>query len=104
MSWFYKEIVDFSTQDAQNTCAMLTTFNEIDMTNIIELRNTYKDVFQKKHGIKLGYGLTRGQTVSFNVVKNHMWHDAHNHNQKSIIIDIKGFKNFNFSVIAKNKK
>lgn len=42
-------------KDAQNTCAMLTTFNEIDMSNIIELRNTYKDQFQKKHGIKLGF-------------------------------------------------
>jgi len=42
-------------KDAQNTCAMLTTFNEIDMSNIIELRNTYKDPFQKKHGIKLGF-------------------------------------------------
>lgn len=41
-------------KDAQNTCAMLTTFNEIDMSNLLELRNSYKDVFQKKHGIKLG--------------------------------------------------
>jgi len=42
-------------KDAQNTCAMLTTFQEIDMSNIIELRNSYKDAFQKKHGIKLGF-------------------------------------------------
>ncbi|OON15476.1 putative dihydrolipoyllysine-residue succinyltransferase [Opisthorchis viverrini] len=41
-------------KDAQNTCAMLTTFNEIDMTNMIELRRQYKDVFEKRHGIKLG--------------------------------------------------
>ncbi|TPP39699.1 Dihydrolipoyllysine-residue succinyltransferase [Fasciola gigantica] len=43
-------------KDAQNTCAMLTTFNEIDMSNLLELRNAYKDTFQKKHG--LGGGAT----------------------------------------------
>lgn len=42
-------------KDAQNTYAMLTTFNEIDMTNAIDLRNTYKDAFLKKHGLKLGF-------------------------------------------------
>jgi len=42
-------------KDSQNTAAMLTTFNEIDMHNIIELRNKYKDVFEKKHGAKLGF-------------------------------------------------
>ncbi|CAH8483279.1 unnamed protein product [Schistosoma turkestanicum] len=41
-------------KDAQNTCAMLTTFNEIDMSNLIELRSQYKDIFLKKHGVKLG--------------------------------------------------
>ncbi|CAH8612782.1 unnamed protein product [Dicrocoelium dendriticum] len=41
-------------KDAQNTCAMLTTFNEVDMSNLIDLRNTYKEVFLKKHGVKLG--------------------------------------------------
>ncbi|VDP66024.1 unnamed protein product [Echinostoma caproni] len=41
-------------KDAQNTCAMLTTFNEIDLSNLLELRNSYKEVFQKKHGVKLG--------------------------------------------------
>lgn len=40
---------------AQNTYAMLTTFNEVDMTNIMELRNAYKDVFAEKHGVKLGF-------------------------------------------------
>lgn len=40
---------------AQNTAAMLTTFNEIDMTNIIELRNKYKDEFLEKTGVKLGF-------------------------------------------------
>jgi 2-oxoglutarate dehydrogenase E2 component (dihydrolipoamide succinyltransferase) len=40
---------------AQNTAAMLTTFNEIDMTNVMSVRDRYKDVFEKKHGIKLGF-------------------------------------------------
>ncbi|KAH9600331.1 2-oxoacid dehydrogenase acyltransferase [Trypanosoma melophagium] len=40
---------------SQNTCAMLTTFNEIDMTPLIELRNRYKDDFYKKHNVKLGF-------------------------------------------------
>lgn len=42
-------------KDAQNTAAMLTTFNEVDMTAIMSLRNHYKDVFEKKHGVKLGF-------------------------------------------------
>ncbi|PXG07978.1 2-oxoglutarate dehydrogenase complex dihydrolipoyllysine-residue succinyltransferase, partial [Brucella suis] len=42
-------------KDAQNTAAMLTTFNEVDMSAVMELRNKYKDVFEKKHGVKLGF-------------------------------------------------
>ncbi|XP_033733805.1 dihydrolipoyllysine-residue succinyltransferase component of 2-oxoglutarate dehydrogenase complex, mitochondrial-like [Pecten maximus] len=42
-------------KDAQNTCAMLTTFNEIDMSNIMDMRSCYKDAFQKKYGMKLGF-------------------------------------------------
>lgn len=42
-------------KSAQNTYAMLSTFNEVDMTNIMELRNTYKDLFAEKHGVKLGF-------------------------------------------------
>uniref|UniRef100_A0A672NS55 Dihydrolipoyllysine-residue succinyltransferase component of 2-oxoglutarate dehydrogenase complex, mitochondrial n=1 Tax=Sinocyclocheilus grahami TaxID=75366 RepID=A0A672NS55_SINGR len=42
-------------KEAQNTCAMLTTFNEVDMSNITEMRKQYKDAFLKKHGIKLGF-------------------------------------------------
>jgi len=42
-------------KDAQNTAAMLTTYNEVDMTGIMELRNAFKDEFQKKHGVKLGF-------------------------------------------------
>jgi 2-oxoglutarate dehydrogenase E2 component (dihydrolipoamide succinyltransferase) len=40
---------------AQNTAAMLTTFNEVDMTAIMELRNAYKDLFEKRHHVKLGF-------------------------------------------------
>lgn len=42
-------------KEAQNTAAMLTTFNEIDMTAVMDLRNAYKDIFEKKHGTKLGF-------------------------------------------------
>jgi len=42
-------------KEAQNTAAMLTTFNEVDMSNVMALRNSYKDVFEKKHGVKLGF-------------------------------------------------
>jgi len=42
-------------KDAQNTAAMLTTFNEVDMSNVMETRTQYKDLFQKKHGVKLGF-------------------------------------------------
>jgi 2-oxoglutarate dehydrogenase E2 component (dihydrolipoamide succinyltransferase) len=42
-------------KDAQNTAAMLTTFNDVDMGAVMELRNQYKDVFEKKHGVKLGF-------------------------------------------------
>ncbi len=42
-------------KEAQNTAAMLTTFNEVDMTAVMALRNAYKDAFEKKHGVKLGF-------------------------------------------------
>ncbi|MBW3558207.1 MAG: 2-oxoglutarate dehydrogenase complex dihydrolipoyllysine-residue succinyltransferase [Proteobacteria bacterium] len=42
-------------KEAQNTAAMLTTFNEVDMTNVMALRNQYKDGFEKRHGVKLGF-------------------------------------------------
>ena len=42
-------------KDAQNTAAMLTTFNEVDMKPVMDLRNRYKDLFEKKHGVKLGF-------------------------------------------------
>ncbi|MGZ9812180.1 2-oxoglutarate dehydrogenase complex dihydrolipoyllysine-residue succinyltransferase [Pseudoroseicyclus sp. H15] len=42
-------------KEAQNTAAMLTTYNEVDMGAIMDLRSEYKDLFQKKHGVKLGF-------------------------------------------------
>jgi 2-oxoglutarate dehydrogenase E2 component (dihydrolipoamide succinyltransferase) len=42
-------------KEAQNNAAMLTTFNEVDMSAVMALRNQYKDVFEKKHGVKLGF-------------------------------------------------
>jgi len=42
-------------KDAQNTAAMLTTFNEVDMAAVMALRAHYKDLFEKKHGVKLGF-------------------------------------------------
>ncbi|WP_455466061.1 2-oxoglutarate dehydrogenase complex dihydrolipoyllysine-residue succinyltransferase [Bartonella sp. B39] len=42
-------------KDAQNTAAMLTTFNEVDMSAVMDLRKRYKDLFEKKHGVKLGF-------------------------------------------------
>jgi 2-oxoglutarate dehydrogenase E2 component (dihydrolipoamide succinyltransferase) len=42
-------------KEAQNNAAMLTTFNEVDMTEVMALRTKYKDVFEKKHGAKLGF-------------------------------------------------
>ncbi|MBU2367424.1 MAG: 2-oxoglutarate dehydrogenase complex dihydrolipoyllysine-residue succinyltransferase [Alphaproteobacteria bacterium] len=42
-------------KDAQNTAAMLTTFNEVDMAPVMELRTQYKELFEKKHGVKLGF-------------------------------------------------
>jgi 2-oxoglutarate dehydrogenase E2 component (dihydrolipoamide succinyltransferase) len=42
-------------KESQNTAAILTTFNEIDMSAVMALRNEYKDGFEKKHGVKLGF-------------------------------------------------
>jgi 2-oxoglutarate dehydrogenase E2 component (dihydrolipoamide succinyltransferase) len=42
-------------KDAQNTAAMLTTFNEVDMKAVMDLRNEYKELFEKKHAVKLGF-------------------------------------------------
>ncbi len=42
-------------KDAQNTAAMLTTFNDVDMSAVMAMRNQYKDLFEKRHGVKLGF-------------------------------------------------
>jgi 2-oxoglutarate dehydrogenase E2 component (dihydrolipoamide succinyltransferase) len=42
-------------KEAQNTAAMLTTFNEVDMSAVMNLRSQYKDLFERKHGVKLGF-------------------------------------------------
>ncbi|MFN7397625.1 MAG: 2-oxoglutarate dehydrogenase complex dihydrolipoyllysine-residue succinyltransferase [Sandaracinobacter sp.] len=42
-------------KEAQNTAAMLTTFNDVDMSAVMEARNRYKDSFEKKHGVRLGF-------------------------------------------------
>jgi 2-oxoglutarate dehydrogenase E2 component (dihydrolipoamide succinyltransferase) len=42
-------------KEAQNQAAMLTTFNDVDMGAVMELRKTYKDLFEKKHGVRLGF-------------------------------------------------
>ncbi len=42
-------------KDAQNTAAILTTYNEVDMTEVMALRNQYKEQFEKKHGVRLGF-------------------------------------------------
>ncbi|MGB3815650.1 MAG: 2-oxoglutarate dehydrogenase complex dihydrolipoyllysine-residue succinyltransferase [Shinella sp.] len=42
-------------KDAQNSAAMLTTYNEVDMSAVMDLRGRYKDLFEKKHGVKLGF-------------------------------------------------
>ena len=42
-------------KDSQNTAAMLTTYNEVDMTQVMDLRHEYKELFLKKHGVKLGF-------------------------------------------------
>jgi 2-oxoglutarate dehydrogenase E2 component (dihydrolipoamide succinyltransferase) len=42
-------------KDAQNTAAVLTTFNEVDMSAVMAMRSQYRDLFEKKHGVKLGF-------------------------------------------------
>ncbi len=42
-------------KDSQNTAAILTTFNEVDMTEVMAIRRTYRDLFEKKHGVRLGF-------------------------------------------------
>jgi len=50
-----RRVIAGRLKDAQNTAAMLTTFNEVDMTNVMAMRGRYKESFEKKHGVKLGF-------------------------------------------------
>ncbi len=50
-----RQVIAKRLKESQNTAAILTTFNDIDMSNVIALRNEYKDAFEKRHGIKLGF-------------------------------------------------
>src|SRR5207245_2371788 len=50
-----RQTIALRLKDAQNTAAMLTTFNEVDMSAVMGLRSHYKDLFEKKHGVKLGF-------------------------------------------------
>lgn len=50
-----RKTIALRLKESQNTAAQLTTFNEVDMTAVMALRSTYKDSFEKKHGVKLGF-------------------------------------------------
>ena len=50
-----RQVIAKRLKESQNTAAILTTFNEIDMTNVIALRTDYKDAFEKKYGMRLGF-------------------------------------------------
>jgi 2-oxoglutarate dehydrogenase E2 component (dihydrolipoamide succinyltransferase) len=53
--YWLRQTIARRLKDAQNTAAMLTTFNEVDMAPIMALRSQYKELFEKKHGVKLGF-------------------------------------------------
>ncbi len=50
-----RQMVARRLKEAQNTAAMLTTFNEVDMTETMALRAAYRDAFEKKHGVRIGF-------------------------------------------------
>jgi 2-oxoglutarate dehydrogenase E2 component (dihydrolipoamide succinyltransferase) len=50
-----RQTIAHRLKEAQNTAAMLTTFNDVDMSEIIAMRSNYKESFEKKHGVKLGF-------------------------------------------------
>ena len=50
-----RKMVASRLKEAQNTAAMLTTFNEVDMTEVMAMREKYKEIFEKKHGVKVGF-------------------------------------------------
>ncbi len=50
-----RQVIAARLKASQNTAAILTTFNEVNMKNVIDLRAKYKETFEKKYGIKLGF-------------------------------------------------
>ena len=50
-----RKTIALRLKESQNTAAQLTTFNEVDMSHVMALRSQYKDVFEKKHGVRLGF-------------------------------------------------
>lgn len=50
-----RQVIAKRLKESQNTAAILTTFNEIDMSNVIALRSEYKEAFEKKHGVRMGF-------------------------------------------------
>ncbi|MDB5733463.1 MAG: odhB [Alphaproteobacteria bacterium] len=50
-----RKTIALRLKESQNTAAQLTTFNEVDMTAVMGLRTSYKDAFEKKHGVKMGF-------------------------------------------------
>lgn len=95
---------------AQQTAALLTTFNEIDMQPVMELRNRYKDAFQEKHGVKLGFmsffakasveALRRYPAINAYVVGT----DVHYHNYFDIGVAIGGGKGLVVPVLRNTEK
>lgn len=50
-----RQTISRRLKDAQNTAAMLTTFNDVDMSAVMDMRNEYKELFERRHGVKLGF-------------------------------------------------
>ena len=50
-----RKVIASRLKEAQNTAAMLTTFNEVDMSAVMEARAAYRDTFEKRHGVRLGF-------------------------------------------------
>jgi len=50
-----RKVISSRLKEAQNTAAILTTWNEVDMTGVLDMRKQYKETFEKKHGVKLGF-------------------------------------------------
>ena len=50
-----RQTISRRLKDAQNTAAMLTTFNDVDMSAVMDMRNDYKELFERRHGVKLGF-------------------------------------------------